>query len=366
MAVLKVKFDNIFCFNDFEADFSYPKKLVNSNLENEYLKNYPNIRYKKLNIVVGSNATGKTSLGKAIWKTFVFLLKKESNYILDMVSDNQRDAYILIDCVFAEGLFFRIEIKISPDQKILVKYQQAFLKGDDSYDTVISRLDNSDNGFVDYVEGLSKVVMGGWIFKFPSIETGNDYISCHVEKNEQQEFSSVLRKVLKSFDPSIDNVYPSSEVEDSYIVTFLNGNKPIAITNGEKLSEIKTLSSGSKYAVNIADVVYAIRKHKNGFYFVDEQFSYVDSDLEIACLTTMVNLLDDGEQLFFTSHNREILALPFPNHSFNFLRRDENKVELVNAGKLEKRNNVNVKNLFDNDFFEATPDTSLLLELGEK
>ena len=85
MAVLKVKFKNILCFDDFEADFSYPKKLVNSNLENECFNNYPNIRYKKLNIVVGSNATGKTSLGKAIWKTFSFLLKKESNFLLDMI-----------------------------------------------------------------------------------------------------------------------------------------------------------------------------------------------------------------------------------------------------------------------------------------
>lgn len=48
------------------------------------------------------------------------------------------------------------------------------------------------------------------------------------------------------------------------------------------------------------------------FYFVDEQFSYVNSDLEIACLVTMVNLLDDGEQLF-TTHDTEILSLRYSN-----------------------------------------------------
>ena len=51
MAVLKVKFDNIICFNDFEADFTYPKKLVKTPLDNEFLLNYPNIRYKKVNIL---------------------------------------------------------------------------------------------------------------------------------------------------------------------------------------------------------------------------------------------------------------------------------------------------------------------------
>ena len=62
MAVLNVKFDNILCFDNFEANFTYPKKLVKTTLENEYLSNYPNFRYRKLNVIVGSNATGKTSL----------------------------------------------------------------------------------------------------------------------------------------------------------------------------------------------------------------------------------------------------------------------------------------------------------------
>ena len=370
MAVLKVKFKNILCFDDFEADFSYPKKLVNSNLDNECFKNYPNIRYKKLNIVVGSNATGKTSLGKAIWKTFCFLLKKESNFLLDMISNIEKEAYIMLDCAFPDGIFFRFEARIGVDKKILVKYQQLSMRADDSYDTIIARLDKSNNYFVDYVQGLEGNVIGGWIFKFPSIELGNDIISCHVSKDEQNVFANILKNILKSFDSLVDDVYPSIELEDSYIVTFLNGNKPIAITNGEKLSEIKTLSSGSKYAVNIADIIYSIKKHKNGFYFVDEQFSYVDPDLEIACLVTMVNLLDDGEQLFFTTHNREILALPFPNHSFNFLRKVNSdggvRIEMINAGKMEKRNNVNIKNLYDNDFFEVSADTSHIFELGEK
>ena len=111
--------------------------------------------------------------------------------------------------------------------------------------------------------------------------------------------------------------------------------------------------------------------YKNGFYFIDEQFSYVNPDLEIACLTTMVNLLDDGEQLFFTSHDTEILSLPFPNHSFNFMKKSTNEygevnVEMINAAALEKRNNVNIKNLFDNDYFDVAVNTDLIINLGEK
>jgi len=372
MAVLKVKFDNILCFNNFEADFSYPKKLVNTTLENEYLKDYPNIRYRKLNIIVGANATGKTSLGKTIWKVFSFLLKKESKIITDLISDSKKDAYILMDCVYSEGLFFRVEIKAQTKGDLLVKYQSLKMNANDSYESLLAKLDNSDNGFNSYLVELNNVMMGGWNFLFPSIESGFDIINCHQEKSERKEFSSVLERVLKSFDISVDKVVPSKEIEDSYIVYFKNQSKPpISITSGDKLSEIKVLSSGSKYAVNIANIIYAIKKHRNGFYFVDEQFSYVNGDLEIACLVTMVNLLDDGEQLFFTSHDTEILSLSFPNHSYNFMKKNEDEngnvvISMINAASLEKRNNVNIKNLYDNDFFGVSPNTDLILELGNK
>ena len=371
MAILKVKFDNILCFNNFEADFSYPKKLVKTTLENEYLKDFPNIRYRKLNVIVGSNASGKTSLGKAIWKVFVFLLKKEAKTLTEMVSNGNKDAYILMDCVYSEGMFFRVEIKILTNGDVLVKYQEDYLNKDDSYETVVARISERESEFNHYLKELNHVNVSGWNFLFPSIESGFDVISCDYEKNERKEYAQVLERVLQTFDDSIKSVVPSKEIENSYIVSFKNGAKSISITSGDKLSDIKMLSSGSKYAVNIAGVIYAIKKHRNGFYFVDEQFSYVSHDLEIACLATMVSLLDDGEQLFFTTHDTEILSLSYPNHSYNFLKKSisndgEINIRMINAASLEKRNNVNIKNLYDNDYFDVAPDASLILELGDK
>ena len=371
MAVLKVKFDNILCFNDFVADFSYPKKLVKTTLEGEYLKDFPNIRYRKVNVIVGANATGKTSLGKAIWKTFLFLHNKEANNIEELITDNNKEAYILLDCVFSYGLFVRVEIKRKVNKEILVKYQERTLTTDDTYESVVGRLDSNDNAFNNYISELADVDFSGWNFKFPTIESGFDKIVCSYPKEEQANFAYVLTKVLRAFDPSVDNVTPSNEIDDSFIVTFKNGTKSISITDGERISDIKILSSGSKYAINIAAVIYAIKMHKNGFYFVDEQFSYANQDVEIACLVTMANLLDDGEQLFFTTHDTEVLSLPFPNHSYNFMKKevDENgniNVAFINAAALEKRNNVNIKNLYDNDFFDVAPNTNLIYELGEK
>ena len=65
MVVLNVKLDGIYGFKDFEINFTYPKKVVNSIIEAEHLKERERFRYKKVVVLMGSNATGKTTLGKA-------------------------------------------------------------------------------------------------------------------------------------------------------------------------------------------------------------------------------------------------------------------------------------------------------------
>lgn len=75
MIVMNLEIDNIFAFQNFKINFSYPKKIVNSSIENEYLIGKPNFRYKKLNIIMGPNASGKTSLGNALAAIFNFLFK---------------------------------------------------------------------------------------------------------------------------------------------------------------------------------------------------------------------------------------------------------------------------------------------------
>lgn len=70
MIIMDLTLNSIFGFMDFHINFSYPKKIVNSIIENEHLAGRPNFRYKKAVILMGANATGKTSLGKALLRIF--------------------------------------------------------------------------------------------------------------------------------------------------------------------------------------------------------------------------------------------------------------------------------------------------------
>lgn len=371
MAVLRIEFDNFLCFDNFVADFTYPKKLVNSSLKNECLKKFPNIRVRKVNIIIGSNASGKTSFGRAIWHVFMFLKNKEAIKITSLIKNVNKDTKILMDYIDSDGLFSRIEILAKANnQGIDVKIRQLEAKSNDTYEMLVKRLPD-DVLFENYIVALEKIIPLGWNFVFPSIESGGfELIYCDfIEEEEKPLFCKIFKNVLITMDVSIKTVYPSKEVPNSYIIDFVDGDS-VSVTHGERLSEIRRLSSGTKYAINIARILFCISEHKNGFYFVDEQFSYVNSDIEIACLSKMISLLEDGdEQLFFTTHNTEILNLSLPIHSFNFLVKEKNEdgvqIKWLNASQFEKRNNVRIKNLYDNDYFDISPDVNPIFDIGE-
>lgn len=73
MVVLNLILDNIYGFEDFQINFTYPKKIVNSIIEDEFLAGRERFRYNRAVILMEANATGKTSLGRALLKIFTFI-----------------------------------------------------------------------------------------------------------------------------------------------------------------------------------------------------------------------------------------------------------------------------------------------------
>ena len=76
MIILDVVFKHVYGFDDFHINFAYPRKLSNSLLGDETLVGRDRFRYKKAVILMGTNATGKTSLGKALLKILKKLFQK--------------------------------------------------------------------------------------------------------------------------------------------------------------------------------------------------------------------------------------------------------------------------------------------------
>ena len=87
MIILNLKLDGIYGFNNFEFSFTYPKKVVNSIIEDEHLEDRERFRYKKAVILMGANAIEKTSLGKALLKIITFVNTGNSAALYDMITE---------------------------------------------------------------------------------------------------------------------------------------------------------------------------------------------------------------------------------------------------------------------------------------
>ena len=96
MVILNIKLDNLLIFHDFSMNLSYPKKPVRSSIDSEHLEGRSNFRYKKLIVLMGANATGKTALGKVLVGIFNFIARKEANKLFPLIDNCMSPASFLI------------------------------------------------------------------------------------------------------------------------------------------------------------------------------------------------------------------------------------------------------------------------------
>ncbi|KMV75878.1 hypothetical protein PSAG_04750 [Fusobacterium animalis D11] len=198
--------------------------------------------------------------------------------------------------------------------------------------------------------------MSGWLFTYP--EQGSNFLKSNSEVMDVKIFENIL----KTLDPSIEKVRKLDEVKNSYILT-LKG-EDLIIQDGEFVKKNNILSSGTKAGLDIAYIMSAIKKNTNVFYYCDEKFPYIHSDVEKAILSLMIDFLKPNTQLFFTTHNLEILDMNLPIHCFTFLKKRE-KIEVIYASEyLSNKDNFS-EEIIKNDIFNVAPYLDLIYELEE-
>lgn len=371
MVLMNLKLDNYMAFNDFEINMSYPKKIVGNHLI-EHLEKHPNFRYRKLNIFMGSNASGKTSIGRMLMSIFNFIDRKEFINLITCINDTQKDALFEIQIV-VNDYFYRISsiIKGKKDREdyssenFLTKVEKIEINKTETYERCLERLILKSSNIYnqDYIRELEKVEKLSWAFEFP--RENRRVTSRYIPENEDK-YLRILKNTLQALDPLITDVEKVNEVKDTYVIHL--GNEPIMIKNGNIVGDEK-LSSGTKEGVSLANMFAALVCGGFGFFYCDEKFSFIHSDIEKAFLSLMVEKLEGDCQLFFTTHNTDILEMDFPKHSYNFLRKeiygDECHISVENAGEYVKKNRDSVKNAVQNDLFSAAPMLEKIFALAD-
>ena len=78
----------------------------------------------------------------------------------------------------------------------------------------------------------------------------------------------------------------------------------------------------------------------------------------------MIDFLKPNTQLFFTTHNMEVLDMDLPVHCFIFLKKRE-KIEVVYASKYFNNEDNFSEEIIKNDIFNVAHYLDLIYELEE-
>ncbi len=368
MVVLDVCLDNFYAFKNFHMNLTYPKKIVGSCIMDEHLLGRSNFRYKKVNVFFGANASGKTTFGKILMKIFNFIDGKNYNYLTEVICDSSKNASFTLDLASGNNVFYHIKCVITPcdgekynSENVKIQIQKVNIGVRDSYETCMSKIDiDSFCPAENYIEELEKIRGLAWLFEYP--EDGKRILKL---PNKDEQFRRTLENILKALDPSIRKINISKDVDNAYVIHLQD--KSIVIQNGETL-DTELLSSGTKAGIEVANLLSSLMLRSNEFYYCDEKFSYIHTDVEKAILSLMIDFIGPNDQLFFTTHNTDILDMNLPKHTFTFLRKnvlDEDfPITCVEASSLLKRSTDSLRNAVENDLFCTAPAVELIYDIA--
>ena len=372
MVILNIQLDNLLLFHDFSMNLSYPKKPVHTTIENETLEGRSNFRYKKLVVLMGANATGKTALGKVLLGIFNFITTKEAGRIFPLIDNCMLPASFSIDFAFPDCTLYRISTIIRQKSSInddyssdhvAVSVRQVKILRNDSYESAAERLSKTEPVKNDYYgKTLESVPSLSWLFEDPFASDGRQR---PVKPADPHLYADVLRETLQTLDPRIVNVEELPNVKNSYAIFY--PHHQVLIQDGSIATPDK-LSSGTKDGVGIAQIITGMKLDAYEFYYCDEKFSHVHTELEKSFLSTMIDLTGANRQLFFTTHNLDVLEMDLPRHSFAFLSRDDtsdHRISCSFASDQLKKNTGSLRNAVENDLFSTVPSTTEVYKLAE-
>ncbi len=371
MVIMNIQLDNLLLFHHFSVNLSFPKKPVHSSIEEEHLSGRTNFRYKKLVVLMGANATGKTALGKVLMGIFNFISKKDISSLISLIDNNQLPASFSVDLAFPDCTLYRISTFIKAKKNINEEYvsddlnvtvKQVKIYTSDSYETCIKRLDALEPPEpVFYAKALESVPPLSWFFDHPFASAGRQRT---INPANPHLYAQVLQKTLQTLDPRIIKVEKPFSEKNTFSIVYPNDS--VLIHDGTVVTPEK-LSSRTQEGIGIAQLITGMKLNAHEFYYCDEKFSHIHTEIEKTFLSVMIDLLRENQQLFFTTHNLDILEMDLPLHSFAFLRRDESEshdITCVFASEYLKKNNLSLRNAVENDLFSTVPSTSEIYPLA--
>ncbi|EAS6350831.1 ATP-binding protein [Salmonella enterica] len=396
MIFTRVILQNLYCFNHAVLDLGIDRVNTLSTLEREdggeHLDNRPSFRFKKVCILTGGNASGKTAFSHVLLGINHFLMFGLLSQNLFRINHKDEPASFDINIAFPDQeKLVRINVTISSpagaDEPFIdyIKIAYVNIRANDTCNSATKRLDDVFNheglikGYTEFESRFTENFMKFMGFSINTIHQRWHFIFSENEIEKTNELhlirNDILNTVLKTFDISIDKIIELSSLSESkdkkpskvkaFEILFTNGDSIILTADG-KLTEAKRLSRGTYEAIAVAHFLSNIITNKedettsgiylSAIYFLDEGMAFAHTELERAILTLIIDSLPRYAQFFYTTHNHDIIEMNLPAHSFTFLKKDYTGSNFIEATSKFKKNDRRLINYVRNNEFETAPE----------
>lgn len=381
MIFTRINIKNLYSFHDCEIDLTFKRKVKDSTVPFEFLKGRENFKYRRVCILSGANATGKTSFGKILcgFQNLIFkefLSKDLSNGVTNKEDKGTLDIeFVSLDDLKLHRLCILLSYGEPTPNKIL--HASVSIRKNDSAITARNRLLSLKMNEKS-IKDIKISDAQNWFYLLSNISEDNQLSQI----SEDALDKDLLFAILKSCDSSIvsvENTYTIKEVEkkeknkikqetknekSGFQIVFANGDSALIDFKGNATNE-QRFSKGTFAAIKVADFIGTIRKTRDFYstFFMDEQLAYSHSYMEVNLLNVMIQFLGRNSQLFFTTHNYDILDLDFPVHSYVFFSKREDRTDIIQPENTFKKNDRSLLNAVQNNVFGHLPDITKIDEL---
>ena len=408
MILLNLTCNNIFLFQNLSLDFTYNRKLNYEIAQNDLLFPDSKIKVRKSIIIMGANATGKTTLGRLLCLIYNYLIcRDEATAEIISHSINQPDKESTFSIEFAiEKVAYRLLATFDKDGLLKEELRTCLIQPSYNITTLREKLSNAVpmqydrneskeeilNGFRSYLLRLKKNASITTLFR-KALRFWFALSSFHNDPIGQSGLSHLdipmISQILPTLDNSIKSVIPlipqipapenagalqvseakshyDSEAK-SYTILLKNG-KSQTVPDGN-LGSLRgnRLSQGTTEAILYSSILSYLKHAKCSTIYVDECLSHMHSELEKYLIWLSILLKEKDSQLFFTTHNVEICDLQLPTNAFLFLKRNKEGLnEAFWANTKLIKNDRSFRNYYENDYFGVLPDYSSLIALLHK
>jgi predicted ATPase len=386
MLFTKFELNNLYSFNNLVVDMTLPKKRNANTVDHEYLKNSPAFHVKRLCIISGANATGKTSLGKTLCGLQNVLRGRIAQNMLK-IHDKNSPATARLEFVTPESdTLHEVWLEFAQkDTEVLLssyKHRHIPIAKRDSAGTARAKLATQEYKASDTpvaspldlaqeIKNANSSVVQSWRYAISLTDT-EDFPNL-----SNHSFNvGATEKILMSFDPTIKEIKTLSaddepDTPSAYKIIFANNDTVQVDLTNKDITNKDRLSKGTHEAIEVADFILSLAKRRphSTTFFLDEKMAHVHSDLEVSILNKMIGILGEESQLFYTTHNTDVLDMNLLPHSYLFLMRSETGcVSAVQPEHRFTKNDRTLRSYVENDVFKTRPNADLIdnLELHDE